>query len=152
MDRFVVCATLSMLAWSPVIGMAQTKIASAQDYAKVMRASSEAFGGVSNSIAARSFAVAKTQVGNAREGFVAIQTFWAERKRDDAAGLAKGVVTQLDALDKLLSAEIVSRSDTLDVIKRIQEGCAACHNLYREGDNENGFRFKAGVPVLDSAP
>src|SRR5688572_10377213 len=134
MQRLVVCLILSMAAWSAVNGIAQTKIATGQEYAKVMRSSAEAFGGVTNSISARDFANAKVQIGAAREGFVAIQAFWADRKRDDAVGLAKGVVAQLDALEKLLAAETVSRSDTLTVTKQIQQGCAACHTLYREGD------------------
>jgi cytochrome c2 len=29
--------------------------------------------------------------------------------------------------------------------KEVQGACGACHKQYREGDNQTGFKFKAGV-------
>jgi cytochrome c556 len=143
--RFVVGVAVLMMAWSGATGIAQTKIATGEEHEKVMRSTAQAFGGLTTAVAAGGLADAKARLATAREGFVALEGFWAEKKRDDAVGIVKGVLTQLDAFDKLLAAETVSRSAMLGVTKRVQGACAACHALYREGDNQTGFRFRAGV-------
>ena len=145
MQRFVVCVTVLMIAWLGATGIAQMKITTGEEYAKVMRSTAQAFGGVTNAIAAGGFADARARLATAREGFVALEGFWADKKRDDAVGIVKSALTQLEAFDKLLAAETVSRSATLGVTKQVQGACAACHALYREGDNQTGFRFRVGV-------
>lgn len=145
MQRFLMCVTVLMTAWSGTAAIAQTKITTEEEYSKVMRSTAQAFGGVTNTMSAALFADAKGNLATAREGFVALGGFWADKKRDDAVGIVKGVLIQLDALDTLLALPPVSRSAALAVTKRVQGACVACHTLYREGDNQTGFRFKAGV-------
>ena len=145
MQRFVVCVTVLMIAWLGATGIAQTKITTGEEHAKVMRSTAEAFGGVTNAIAAGGVADARARLATAREGFIKLEGFWAEKKRDDAVGIVKGALTQLDEFEKLLSAQTVSRSATLGPTRRIQAACASCHALYRDGNNETGFRFKPGV-------
>lgn len=142
MQRFVVCVAALVMTGLADSG-AQTKIVTAGDYAKVMKATAQAFGGVTNTMSAGLFADAKGNLATTREGFMALEIFWADRKRDDAVAIVKGALTQLDELERLLVAP--RRSATLAATKRIQGACAACHALYREGDNQSGFRFKAGV-------
>lgn len=145
MQRLSVRIAVLMTASIWVAGVAQTKITTAEEYAKVMRSTSQAFGAVTNTISARGFAEAKAQVALTREGFLALETFWADRKKDDAVQIVKRALTQLNALDKVLAADSVSRADALTPMKEIQGACAECHALYREGDNQRGFRFKPGV-------
>ena len=56
-----------------------------------------------------------------------------------------GALAQIDEIDALLDVERPSRSDTLSKAKMVQGSCGACHELYREGEFETGFRFKAGA-------
>ena len=145
MRRFGVCVTVLVIAWWSVAGIAQMKIATGAEYAKVMKATSQDFGGVINSVSARSFADAKANLATVREGFVALEAFWQDRKKADAVEIVKRALTQVDALEKVLATEPVSRADALGAAKEIQNACNACHTLYREGNNQTGFRFKAGV-------
>ena len=146
MRRFGVCVTVLMIAWcDSATGIAQMKITTGADYAKVMKATAQAFGGVINSVSARSFADAKANLPPLREGFVALEAFWEGKKRADAIEIVKRALTQVDALEKVLATEPVSRADALVAATEIQGACNACHTLYREGNNQTGFRFKAGV-------
>ncbi len=145
MRRMVMCATALMAIWLGAIGIAQMKVTTGEDYAKVMRSTAQAFGAARSALPASAFSDAKAQLATAREGFVALEGFWTDKKRDDAIGIVRGVLTQIDTLDQLLAMETPSRADTLAAAKQIQGACAACHKLYREGDNQAGFRFRAGV-------
>jgi hypothetical protein len=59
--------------------------------------------------------------------------------------IVKDGLGQIDTLDKMLAAD----ADLATVSMASQEfgrtTCAACHKLYREGDDQSGFRFKPGV-------
>jgi cytochrome c556 len=76
---------------------------------------------------------------------VALQGFWTEKKQDAAVGIVKDGLTKIDALDKLLAATPVDQMAAQAAAKEVQGACGACHKQYREGDNQTGFKFKAGV-------
>ena len=139
--RITVLMTASM--WVAVV--AQTKITTAEEYAKVMKSTAQAFSGVPNTVSARGFAEAKAQVAVTRDSLAAVEAFWTGKKKDDAVRIVKRALTDLDKLNDVLSADTVSRADALSLVKEVQGACAECHALYREGDNQSGFRFKAGV-------
>jgi hypothetical protein len=145
MQRFVVCVATLMVGWSAAAGVAQTKVTTAEEYGKVMKTTAQALGGVTNTISAGLFAEARGPLATVRGGLVTLEGFWADKKRDDAVGIVKDALAHVDTLDKQLAAETPSRSDTLTVAKQIQGACASCHAVYREGDTQAGFRFKAGV-------
>ena len=96
-------------------------------------------------LSAANFPDAKEKLVTAREGYTALEGFWVDRERDDAIGIVRTALAQIDEIDALLEVESPSRSDTLSKAKMVQGSCAACHMLYREGEFETGFRFKAGV-------
>ncbi len=76
---------------------------------------------------------------------MALHVFWAEKKQDDAVGIVKDGLTKIDALDKLLSAGTVDQMAAQAAAKEVQGSCGAYHEQYREGDQQTGFKFKAGV-------
>lgn len=145
MWRINACATVLMAAWLGAIGLAQMKVTTGEEYTKAMRMTSTAFGAVRTALSAAQFADAKEKLATAREGYTALEGFWVDKKRDDAIGIVRTALAQIDEIDALLEVERPSRSDTLAKAKMVQGSCGACHMLYREGEFETGFRFKAGV-------
>jgi hypothetical protein len=77
---------------------------------------------------------------------MALQGFWADKKKDDAVAIVKDGLTRLDALDKTLGAATVDQTAAQGAAKEFGGStCGACHKLYREGDAQSGFKFKPGV-------
>ena len=145
MRRFVLCAAAMMMVWLGVAGVAQTKIATVEEYAAVMKSNAQSFPATNKAIASGAYADAKTQLATVRGNFMALQAFWTEKKQDGAVGIVKDGLTKIDALDKLLSAGTVDQMAAQAAAKEVQGSCGACHKQYREGDNQTGFKFKAGV-------
>lgn len=146
MRRFVLCTAVLLVAWLGAVGVAQTKIVTAEEYAKVMKSNAQANGASNKAIGSAAYADARTQLATLRQNFMALQGFWADKKKDDAVGILKDGVTRIDALDKMLSAATVDQMAAQAAAKEFGGNtCAACHKLYREGDNQTGFKFKAGV-------
>ena len=133
---------VALLAAFPV---GQTKIETVDDYRKVMKSNAEAGNAIASAMKAGSNADARKALATVRENYVTLQGFWAERKRSDAVAIVKDGLSQIDAMDKLFA----SNADPGTVGKASQQfgksTCGGCHALYREGDEETGFRFKAGV-------
>jgi mono/diheme cytochrome c family protein len=125
--------------------MAQAKM-STEEYAKLMKANVQAVGAMNKAIGSGGYADAKTQLATLRQNFTSLQGFWAGVKKDDAVAIVKDGLTRLDALDKMLSAATVDQMAAQAAAKEFGGAtCGACHKLYREGDNQSGFKFKPGV-------
>ncbi|MSO83835.1 MAG: hypothetical protein EXQ53_11170 [Acidobacteria bacterium] len=145
MRRFLVCATALMAVLGAVV-IAQSKIATVEEYAKVMKSNAQANGASNKAIGSMAYADARTQIATLRQNLTMLQGYWAEKKKDDAVGILKDGMTRLDALDKMLSAGTVDQVAAQAAAKEFGGNvCGACHKLYREGDNQTGFKFKAGV-------
>jgi len=145
MRRFIVCAGVMVVAWSVAV-MAQGKIASMEEYAKLMKSNAQANGGLNKAVGSAAYADARMQVATLRQNFMTLQPFWTERKKDDAVGILKDGLTRLDALDKMLGAATVDQVAAQAAAKEFGGNtCGACHKLYREGDNQTGFKFREGV-------
>ena len=144
MRRFLVWVPSLMVVLGVVIG-AQAAM-SLEDYTKLMKANAQAVGGMNKAIGSGAFADARMQVTTLRTNYVALQAFWAGHKKDDAVAIVKDGLTRLDALDKLLGAATVDQMAAQAAAKEFGGNtCGACHKLYREGDAQTGFKFKAGV-------
>ena len=144
--RRLMTATVSMAVVLVAIAAAQNKITTAEDYAKVMKTTAQAFIATNKAIGSGAFADAKTQLATAREGFTTIHAFWTEKQKSDAAAIAKEALTNLDALDTLLSAPTVDKAAAQAAAKQVQGSCGSCHKLYREGDGkQTPYSIKAGV-------
>jgi hypothetical protein len=135
-----------MAVWLGTVAIAQTKITTTEEYAKLMKSNAQANGALNKAVGSGAFADARTQVTTLRQNFMTLQGFWTERKRDDAIGILKDGLSRLDALDKMLSAGTVDQVAAQAAAKEFGGNtCGACHKLYREGDNQTGFRFRPGV-------
>jgi cytochrome c556 len=146
MRRFVMCAAVVIVAWATAAVMAQSKITTMEEYAKLMKSNAQANGAMNKAIGSGAYADARTQIATIRQNLMTLQPFWAQRKVDDAVGIVKAGLGRLDALDKMLSAGTVDQVAAQAAAKEFGGNtCGACHKLYREGDNQTGFRFKAGV-------
>jgi hypothetical protein len=144
MHRALVAAAAGVLVAASA-AIAQTRIATVEDYARLMKSNAELGGAMNKALGAPSYPEARKVLTAVRRNFVALQGFWTERKRTDAIAIVKDGLRQIDNLDKMLAAE----ADLAAVGPASQEfgrtTCAACHKLYREGDDQAGFRFKPGV-------
>jgi mono/diheme cytochrome c family protein len=142
MHRSLVAAAVVVAASA---ALAQTKIATVEDYARLMKSNAELGGAMNKALSAPSYPEARKVLAAVRRNFVALQGFWTERKRTDAVAIVKDGLGQIDTLDRMLAAD----ADLAAIGTASQEfgrtTCAACHKLYREGDDQSGFRFKPGV-------
>ena len=101
---------------------------------------------MNKAIGSASYADAKAQIATLRTNYMTLQGFWAGVKKDDAVGIVKDGLTRLDALDKMLGAATVDQMAAQAAGKEFGGAtCGACHKLYREGDAQSGFKFKAGA-------
>ena len=142
MKRFLtVCALTAVFA----IGVAAQANLSLEDHAKLMKANAQAGQGINAAIKGGTFADATPHVATLRANYNNLQAFYAAKKKDDAVVILKDGLSQLDALDKLISAPAPDAMAVQAAMKQFQGNtCGACHKLYREGDAQTGFHFKAG--------
>lgn len=144
MRRLVMCASVVVFAWAGVV--TAQGLATMEEYVKLMKSNAQANGGMNKAIGSGAYADARAQVATLRQNFTTLQPFWTQRKRDDAIGIIKDALSRLEALDKMLSAATVDQMAAQAAAKEFGGNtCGACHKLYREGDNQTGFRFKPGV-------
>ena len=145
MQRFLMW-TSALIVVLAVGVTAQAKL-TLEENAKIMKANAQAAGGMNKAIGSAAYADAKTNLATLRSNFMALQGMWASVKKDDAVAIVKDGLSQLDALDKLLSAATVDQMAAQAAVKMFQGNtCGACHKLYRDGDGKNTpYAFKAGV-------
>jgi mono/diheme cytochrome c family protein len=145
MRRFLLCASALMA----VVGaglIAQTKVTTVEEYAKLMKSNQQSVGAANKAIGSGMFADARMEVATLRQNYMALQGFWADKKADDASKIVKDGLNRLDALDKLLAAPAPDQMAAQAAAKEFGGAtCGACHKLYREGDAQSGYKFKAGV-------
>ena len=145
MRRFVMCASVVVVAWAGGVVTAQG-LTTMEEYTKLMKSNAQANGAMNKAIGSGAYADARAQIATLRQNLTTLEPFWTQRKRDDAVGIIKDALSRLDALDKMLGAATVDQTAAQAAAKEFGGNtCGACHKLYREGDNQTGFRFKAGV-------
>lgn len=145
MRRFVMCAVAAVVAWAGVSVMAQGKM-SVEEYAKLMKSNAQANGALNKAVGSAAYADARAQVATIRQNFMTLQPFWAERKRAEAVTILKDGLSRLDALDKMLGGATVDQVAAQASAKEFGGmTCGACHKMFRDGDNQTGFKFKEGV-------
>ena len=142
----VIGAGVLVLMLAGGVTLAQSKITTLEEYAKLMKSNAQANGAMNKAIGSGAYADARAQVATLRQNLTTLQPFWAERKRDDAVGIIKDGLSRLDALDKMLGAATVDQAAAQAAAKEFGGNvCGACHKAYREGDQQTGFRFRPGV-------
>jgi cytochrome c556 len=145
MRYYQVCAAALTVVWLGGVTLAQGSLG-AEEYAKLMKSNGQSFGATNKAIGSAAYADARAGLATVRQNFVTLQGFWTARKRDDAVAILKDGLSKIDALDKMLAAPAVDQMAAQAAAKEFQGAtCGACHKLYREGDNQTGFRFRPGI-------
>lgn len=145
MRRFTTCATALVLVWLGTLVMAQAKITTMEEYAKLMKSNAQSNGAMNKAIGSGAFADARMQLTTLRQNFMTLQAFFTERKNDATIAIVKDGLSKIDALDKLLAAPAPDQQAAMAAAKEVQGVCGACHKMNREGDQQTGFRFRPGV-------
>src|SRR5262245_39001240 len=145
MRRIVISAALLVAVGFSAVGFAQ-KIATLEDYQKVMKTAGTAVIAANKALGSGSAADAKMQIATARTNFMTLNAVWSAGKTPDAAGFVKDLLTNLDAADKALSAATPDIMAAQASLKMAQQSCGSCHKAYREGDGKaTPYSIKAGV-------
>jgi hypothetical protein len=115
----------------------------AADYPAKMKAVAQANGELQKALKAGVAADAVAPAKTASAAFADIENFWKAQKKDDAVKLAAQARTGFaDA------AAAAAKGDAMAAQMAAGNAlatCKQCHGLYREGDPQSGFKFKAGA-------
>ncbi len=138
-----------------VIGLAAVLFAQAgvgqdgmslEQYATLMRSNAEAVGALRMAVDAGSYGDARVHVATLRRNFQMLRPFWSGRNRADAVGVVSDGMNRLAALEELLGRSAVPEAAVRTATEELGgAACGTCHEVYREGDRETGFRFREGV-------
>jgi cytochrome c556 len=145
MRGFAVSAVVMTAMFVGSVVIAQTTIATQQDYTMVMKSNAQNMAGLNKAIMSGSIADAKTSAATVRENFTALQAFWTTMRKEDAVIIVRTALAQIRELEKMLAAPKVDQPAALAQAKMIQGACGMCHGVYREGDAQSGFKFKGGI-------
>ena len=126
---------------------------SLEDYAALMESNRLAISAADAAIDAAEYDDARVSVAILRRNFQGLRPFWTARERADAIGIVRDGVGRLAALEELLGRFGGFQSSGEVPVALVREAteefrsavCAACHDAYREGDRQTGFRFSEGV-------
>jgi hypothetical protein len=115
----------------------------AADYPAKMKAVAQANGELQKALKAGVVADAAAPAKALAAHFADIEKFWAGQKKDDAVKLAASArmgfadAAAAAAKGDAMAAQMAAGNATAN--------CKQCHGLYREGDQQSGFKFKAGA-------
>jgi cytochrome c556 len=140
----MVCTTAA-LAVAVMVAAAQApaKIATLQDHVALMKSNAQANGALNKAVGSAAYADARMQVATLRQNLRTLETFWTEKKRDEAIKIVKEGQNRLEALDKILSAPAPDQMAAQAAAKEFGGNtCGACHKQMREGDAQTGFKFR----------
>ena len=142
MRPFMIGLAAALLAQ---VAVGQTGM-SLEQYATLMQSNAEAVGALRMAVEAGSYDDARVHVALLRRNFQTLRPFWSGRNRDDAVGIVSDGMSRLAALEELMGRSTVPEESVRTATEEFDGAvCGACHDAYREGDRETGFRFKEGV-------
>jgi cytochrome c556 len=144
MRRLSICIPALMLALAGTVLVAQ-KVATPEDLDKTMKEIAPAQTAVAKAIESMAWADAKAQIAIVKQALTDTEPFWATRKKDDAVKLLKDAVVKVTAVEEAISAPMPDQQAALAAFKQVGATCAACHKQYREQDENQQYRLKAGT-------
>ena len=133
---------LGLFVGASYVASAQAPLTVA-DYPAKMKAAVQANVEMQKALKAGSAADAVAPAKAASAAFADIENFWKAQKKDDAVKLAaqarQGFADAAAAAAKgdVMAAQMAAGSAA--------QTCKQCHSVYREGDPQSGFKFKAGT-------
>jgi len=119
---------------------------SLEDYVTLMESNRLAINAADAAVDATTYDDARVSVASLRRNFQKLRRFWSARERADAVGIVRDGMNRLARLEELLGRSEVPEAWVREATEEFRGAvCAACHDVYREGDSESGFRFREGV-------
>ena len=142
MRPYVIGLTAALLI-EAAVGQAEMSL---EQYATLMNSNAEAVRALNMAVDTGSYEEARVHVGILRRNFQTLRRFWSERERTDAVGMVSDGMNRLAALEELLGRNAVPEAVVVSATEEFPGAvCATCHEVYREGDRQSGFRFRDGV-------
>lgn len=142
--RWCLLVGLALAAWTGAIGFAE-KVVTPEELEQAMKIIGSSLDVGAKAITTSAYGDAKAPLVLARQTLASTIPFWGDRKIDNAAKLTRDAVRKLDDIDAALSAMPVDAAAVASAVKAVNDACAACHTIYREGDRQTGYRIKAGI-------
>jgi hypothetical protein len=141
--RRLLSYTLVITAFASAVAVAQ-KVSTPDELDKAMKRIAPAQAATNKAIQSMSWADAKAQVAAVKQALTDTESFWAANKKDDAVTMLKDSIAKVTAVEQALSAPMPDQQAVLAAFKQVGATCAACHKQYREQDENQQYRLKAG--------
>jgi cytochrome c556 len=143
MRRLFVYSTAMLVALASTIAVAE-KVTNPEELDKTMKQIAPAQGAANKAIQSMSWADAKAQVAIVKQALIDTESFWTASKKDDAVAMVKDSIAKVTAVEQALNAPMPDQQAVLAAFKQVGGTCAACHKQYREQDENQQYRLKAG--------
>ncbi|HEY1303758.1 MAG TPA: cytochrome c [Vicinamibacterales bacterium] len=143
MRRFFVCTSVLMLALTGTVTLAQ-KVTTPDELDKAMKKIAPAQGAAGKAIQSMAWPDAKAQIAIVKQSLADTESFWVSHKKDDAVKMLKDSISKVTAVEEAVSAPMPDQQTVLAAFKQVGATCAACHKQYREQDENQQYRLKAG--------
>ena len=144
MRRLFTCTTALMLALTGTVLVAQ-KVATPEDLDKTMKKIAPAQTAAAKAIQSMAWSDAKAQITIVKQALSDTEPFWVAHKKDDAVKMLKDSIAKVAAVEEAVSALMPDQQAALAAFKQVGATCAACHKQYREQDENQQYRLKAGT-------
>jgi cytochrome c556 len=141
--RRLLSYTLAVTALATAVVAAQ-KVTTPEGLDAAMKKIAPAQAATNKAIQSMSWADAKTQVAIVKQALVDTEGFWAANKKGDAVAMLKDSVAKVTAVEQALNAPMPDQQAVLAAFKQVGATCAGCHKQYREQDENQQYRLKAG--------
>ena len=142
MTRYLAGWLTAFIVGTGAVGVAQ-KVVGPEEFDWAMKTIGTSVEGVNQAIASKSYVDAKTPLALSRQILASTRPLWETNQQPDAARMTREAVANLDALDKVLSANAVDPAAVAAAVRDVTRACDACHATYREGDRQTGYRIKS---------
>jgi cytochrome c556 len=143
MRRLLSYTTVLFIALASTVALAQ-KVTSPDELDKTMKRIAPAQGAAGKAIQSMSWADAKAQVAVVKQALMDTESFWTANKKDEAVTMLKDSIAKVTAVEQALNAPMPDQQAVLAAFKQVGATCAACHKQYREQDENQQYRLKAG--------
>lgn len=144
MRRLLTYSTLVFIALLTTVALGQ-KVTNADELDRTMKRIAPAQAATNKAIQSMSWADAKAQVGTVKQALMDTEGFWAANKKDDALAMLKDSIARVAAVEQALNVPTPDQQAVLAAFKQVGATCAACHKQYREQDENQLYRIKAGA-------
>ena len=135
---FVILSSFALAA--SLAAQAPAKIASEADYAATMKEVGQNNGVMTKSIKGDMPDEASKAAMRLETLFKSVHAYWSEKKVADATTAAQTAVTNLQAVQKALTAKDMAAAEAARATVAAQ--CMACHTAHREKTPEGGWKMK----------